>query len=96
MQMGLLEDETRSRVEDRRVAPPPCRGNAASATFPRQHQGPRSLVLVRGCAALRGPSRYTPNRVFSSLYSSDVRKGLGSMYLLEDPLNADVITQKWV
>ena len=39
-------------------------------------------------AALRGPSRYSPIQVFSSIYSSDVRKGLGSMYLLEDPLLA--------
>ena len=33
-----LEDETRSRVENRRVAP---------LKFPRQYQGLRSLVFVR-------------------------------------------------
>ena len=54
--------------------------------FSRQYQGPRSLVFVPRFAALQGPSRYAPIRVFLSVYSYDVRKGLGLMYLLEDPL----------
>ena len=74
------------RVEDRRVASPHCHENMAIAAFSWQYQGPRSLVLVRGFATLWGPSRYAQIRVFSSIYSSDVRKGLGSMHLLEAPL----------
>jgi len=83
---GLLEDETEPRVEDLRVAPPYCRGNAAIAAFSRLYQGLGSLVFGEWFLSLLGPSWYTPFRVFSSVYSSDVRKGLGSMYLLEDPL----------
>ena len=44
-QRRVLENETRQLVEDRRVAPPNCRGNVAIAAFLRQYLGPRSLVL---------------------------------------------------
>ena len=66
--------------------PPKGRENAAIAAFLQQYQGPKSPILVRGFVALQGPSRYAQIRVFSSGYSSDVRKGLGSMYLLKAPL----------
>ena len=82
-QREVPEDETRPRVEHQRVAPPDCHENVAIAAFLWQYQGLSSLVLVRRCTVLRGPSRYAPIRVYSSGSSSDVRKGLGSMYLLE-------------
>ena len=73
-------------VENRRVAPLYCRGNAAVAAFPRQYQGLRSLVFVSGSPLVLAASWYVPFLVFSSEYSSDVRKSLDSMYLLDDPL----------
>ena len=82
----LPEDETGPRVENRRVAPLPCRGNAAIAAFPRQYQGARSLVFVRLFLWLRELSGYIPFLVFAPEYSSDMRRSLGSMYLLENPL----------
>ena len=82
----LPEDETGPRVKNRRVAPLPCRRNAAIAAFPRQYQGPRSLGLVCGFASLWRPSRYTQNQLFPSRFASNTRKGLGSMHHLETPL----------
>ena len=98
--MRVLEDETGPRVEDRRVAPPDCRGSAAITADPRQYQGQKSLVLVRESMTFRGASWYIPILVISPDYSSDVSKGLGSTYLLEKslawpPSNADLITLKW-
>ena len=52
----------------------------------RPNQGVSSLVLVRGCVVALGASWYIPILVISPEYSSNVRKSLGSMYLLEDPL----------
>ena len=52
---------------------------------PRQYQGLMSLVLVRGCVTLRGPSWYIWFLVISSEYSSDVSKGLCLMHLLDVP-----------
>ena len=80
---GVLEDETGPCVEDRRVVPPNCRGFTAIVADPRQNQGVNSLVLARILPLLRGPSWYIPIMVFSPEYSSDVRKGLGSMHLLD-------------
>ena len=85
-QRGLLEDETGPRVEDRRVAPPFCRGNAVIAAFPRQYQGQKSLVLPSASPSLLGLSWYILFLVFLAGYSSDMRKGLNSMHLLEIPL----------
>ena len=85
-QKEVPENETMPRVENRCVGSLNCCRNASIAAFSRQYQGPRSLILVRGFAALREPSRYAQIRVFSSIYSSDVRKGQDSMYLLEDLL----------
>ena len=94
-EMKDLKDETRPRVENRRVGPPLCRENGAIAVFLRQYQGLRSLVLVRWFAALRGPSRYAQIRVFASKYSSDVQ---GSRFnvssrrsLAWPPRNTDLI-----
>ena len=81
-----LEDETRPRVENRRVPPYYCRGNAGIAAFSQQYQGLRSLVFGEWFPSLLGPSWYIQFRVFSPGYSSDVRKGLGSMHLLDVPL----------
>jgi len=81
-----LEGETRPRVENQRVGPPHCHGNAAIAMFLWQFQGPRSLVLVRKLVALRGPSTYAQICLISSRFASDTHKGLGSIHLLETPL----------
>ena len=83
---GLLEDETGPRVENQLMAPPNCHETAAIAVDPRQYQGQKSLVLVRGPAALLGSSWYIPILVFLPEYSSNMRKGLDSMHLLEIPL----------
>ena len=74
------------RVENRRVAPQLCRGNAAIAMFPWQYQGDGSLVLAHWFTWLRVASRYILFWVILSADSSDVRKRLGSTYLLDDPL----------
>ena len=84
--MSLLEDETGPRVENRRVAPPLSRGSAAITADPRPNQGVISLVLVRGCVVALGASWYILFLVISPEYSSDVSKGLGSTYLLENSL----------
>ena len=81
-----LEDETGPRVENRRVAPLHFRENATIAAFPRQYQGLRSLVFVSGSPLVLAASWYIPFLVISPEYSSDVRKSLGSSYLLDDPL----------
>jgi len=47
-QMYLLEDETGPRVENRRVAPPNCRGNTAIVADPRQFSRPIPSCLTRG------------------------------------------------
>ena len=83
---GVLEDETSPRIENRHVGPPNCRGISAFAAFSRQNQGVKSLVLARNVSWLRGPSCYIRFWVYSSGSSSDVRKGLGSMHLLDVPL----------
>ena len=62
------------------------RGPTMGPAFPRQYQGPRSLILVRGFVSIRGPSRYAQIRLISSRFASDTRKGLGSMHLLQTPL----------
>ena len=54
----------------------------AIVAFSRQYQGPRSLVLVRGFVLLREPS----DMLRFGYFRPDIRKGLGSMYLLKDPL----------
>jgi len=82
----LPEDETGPRVENRRVAPLTSRGSAAIAADPRPNQGENSLVLVRGSVGLLGASWYIPFRVIPSADLSDMRKRLGSMYLLDNPL----------
>ena len=82
----LPEDETGSRVENRRVAPVTSRGTTARAADPWPNQGDNSLVLVRGTVWLRGASWYILFLVISSAYSSDVRKRLDSTYLLDNPL----------
>ena len=82
----IPEDETGPRVENRRVAPLTNHGSAAFAADPRQNQGGNSLVLVRGSVGLRDASWYIPSRVISSADPSDVRKRLGSLYLLDNPL----------
>jgi len=82
----IPEDETGPCVENRRVAPPNCRGNAAIAVDLRQYQGLRSLDFGRRSPSLRDCSWYIPFLVISPEYSSDVRKSLGSTYLLDDPL----------
>ena len=82
-QKRVLEDETRPRVDDRRVAPSYGRENVAIAAFPRPSQGLKSLVFGERFPSLLRPSWYTWFRVYSSGFSSDVRKGLGSMHLLE-------------
>jgi len=56
------------------------------AADPRQNQGIISLVLARIFPLLQGPSWYIPILVFSPEYSSDVRKDLDSLHLLEVPL----------
>ena len=68
------------------MVPPLGRGSAAIAADPRPNQGVNSLVLVRGSVWLLGCSWYIPIPVISPEYSSDVRKTLGSSYLLDDPL----------
>ena len=82
----IPEDETGPHVENRRVVPPLDRGYAAIAADPWPNQGVISMVLVRGCVVALGASWYIPFLVISPEYSSDVSKGLGSTYLLEDPL----------
>ena len=72
--------------KNRRVARLYGRKNAAIAAFLWPNQGLRSLILASVFPSLQGPSWYTWIQVFSSEYSSDVRKGLGSMYFLEAPL----------
>jgi len=49
----------------------------------RQYQGVSSLVLVRGRATLRGPSWCIQFLVYSAESSSNMRKSLDSMHLLE-------------
>ena len=56
------------------------------AADPRPNQGDNSLVLVRGSVLSLGASWYIPFMVIAPEYSSDVRKSLGSTYLLDDPL----------
>ena len=80
------EDETGPRVENRRVAPHNCRRNAEIAAFPRQYQGLRSLVFVSGSLLVLAASWYIPFLVVLPEYSSDMRKSLGSTYLLDNPL----------
>ena len=97
----LPEDEMGPRVENRCVAPLTSRGSAALVVDPRQYQGENSLVLVRGSVWLRDASWYIPFWIISSADPSDVRKRLGSMYLLDDPFawppsNAELITLNWV
>ena len=82
----IPEDETGPRVKNRRVAPLMGRGSVALAADPRQNQGDNSLVLVPGTVRLRGASWSILFLVISSAYSSDVRKRLGSMNLLDNPL----------
>ena len=81
----LPEDETGPRVENRRVAPYYCRGSARIAADTRQSQGLRSLVFVILFLWLRGASRYIQFLVISSAYSSDMRRSLRSMNLLDNP-----------
>ena len=82
----LPEDETGPRVENRRVALYYCRGSASIAADPRQYQGLTSLVFVRLFLWLGELSGYIPFLVFAPEYSSDKRRSLGSMHLLENPL----------
>ena len=82
----LPKDETGPRVKNRRVAPLTGRRFAARAADPRPNQGENSLVLVQGSVELLGASWYTPFLVISFPNSSDMRKRLGSMYLLDNPL----------
>ena len=82
----IPEDETGPRVENRRVAPLLCRENAAIDAFSRQCQGGRSLDFVRGSLWLRECSGYILFLVISPEYSSDMRRSLGSMNLLDNPL----------
>jgi len=49
----LLEDETRPRVENRRVAHQYCHENAEITVILWQNQGLRSLVLASNFASLR-------------------------------------------
>ena len=58
----------------------------AIAAFSRQYQGPRSLVFASGSPLVLAASWYISFLVISPEYSSDVRKGLVSMHLLEAPL----------
>ena len=81
-----LEDETGPRVENRRVAPLECRGSARLAADPRQSQGDGSLDFVRASLWLRECSGYIRFQVILSADSSDMRRRLGSMYLLDNPL----------
>ena len=78
-----MEDETGPRVENRRVAPPYCRGSTAIATDLRQYQGQKSLVLVQGCVSFLGLSWYIWFQVYSAESLSNMRKSLDSMHLLE-------------
>ena len=52
----------------------------------RQNKGITSLVLARIFLSLPGSSWYVLLLVISPEYSSDVRRSLGSTYLLDDPL----------
>ena len=85
-QKNSPEDETGPRVENRRVAPPMGRGSTAIAADPRPNQGVISLVLVRRCVVSLGASWFILFLATLPEYSSDMRKSLGSTYLLENPL----------
>ena len=56
------------------------------AAFLRQYQGITSLGFASESPLVLAASWYIPFLVISPEYSSDVRKSLGSSYLLDDPL----------
>ena len=84
--IGIREFQKRRRSHASKINAWAHQLAVESQHFLRQNQGLRSLVLVRGCAMLRGPSWYIRFRVYSSESSSNMRKSLNSMHLLEVPL----------
>jgi len=88
------------RVKNRRVAPLECRGSARIAADQRQFQRVGSLDFVRRSLWLRECSGYIQFLVIVPEYSSDKRRSLGSMHVLENPLLglqviAGLITINW-